>query len=262
MAGGNQILDVLDKEPDRYSLDSLVLWTTVAIFADVNYRKMTMDLNKQIIGIDRIGSTDPGIEAMALYFSPDDEECSKAIYDLSPRVCIVDEKSKKVKIGELGKIIKDADWTSLRYYKDENPNKKTFKEIDGKRWFICDEEGTVVEGNRFIITKGAVPVKIGGKEVRVQKIDNTIGKHPAIKIAGSIGIPDEKLGERIMTAVELKEGEKTTEDEIKEFCKGKMEEYEIPKHIVFLKENEIPVTRYGVVRYGPLKNMLKEKGYL
>ena len=59
-------------------------------------------------------------------------------------------------------------------------------------------------------------------------------------------MPDEKYGEEIMAWVQLADGVECTEDEIKEFCRGKIAHFKVPRYIAFV--NEFPMTVTGKVR--------------
>ena len=57
-----------------------------------------------------------------------------------------------------------------------------------------------------------------------------------------IGIPDVKYGEEIMAWVKLREGETTTDQEIREYCRGKIAHYKIPRYVKFVDAYPMTVT--------------------
>jgi fatty-acyl-CoA synthase len=61
-----------------------------------------------------------------------------------------------------------------------------------------------------------------------------------------IGVPNRKYGEEICAWIRLKEGESATAEEIKEFCRGRIAHYKIPKYIKFVEE--FPLTITGKVK--------------
>jgi len=60
-------------------------------------------------------------------------------------------------------------------------------------------------------------------------------------------VPDEKWGEAVKAVVILKEGEKATEEEIIEWCRGKMAGYKTPKSVGFISASEMPRTTTGKI---------------
>jgi fatty-acyl-CoA synthase len=61
-----------------------------------------------------------------------------------------------------------------------------------------------------------------------------------------IGVPDRRFGEEVMAWIRLKEGETTTVEELRAFCKGKIAHYKIPRFFKFV--NEYPMTISGKVQ--------------
>ena len=61
-----------------------------------------------------------------------------------------------------------------------------------------------------------------------------------------VGIPDEKYGEQILAAIELKEGQTATAEEFQDFCAGRIARHKIPKYWEF--NAPIPLTASGKVQ--------------
>lgn len=61
-----------------------------------------------------------------------------------------------------------------------------------------------------------------------------------------IGVPDYKYGEVVMAWLKFKEGKSTTEEELRDYCKGQIATYKIPKYFKFT--NEFPTTVTGKIR--------------
>ena len=62
-----------------------------------------------------------------------------------------------------------------------------------------------------------------------REIESLLYTHP--KIADALGIPDEKLGEAIVAWIRLKADQAACEDEIRDYCRGKIAHFKIPQHI-------------------------------
>jgi fatty-acyl-CoA synthase len=61
-----------------------------------------------------------------------------------------------------------------------------------------------------------------------------------------IGVPDDKYGEELMAWVQLAEGHEMTADELKDFCKGQIAHFKIPRYVKFV--SDFPMTVTGKVR--------------
>ncbi|NIU82373.1 MAG: hypothetical protein GWN17_02235 [Candidatus Korarchaeota archaeon] len=114
-----------------------------------------------------------------------------------------------------------------------------------------DEDGYV-----YIMDRKKDMIKSGGVAMWPREIEEVILRHPAVKEAAVIGIPDSEWGEGVHAIIVLKDGEMATEQEIINFCKKHMASYKKPKSIEFLKS--LPVSAYGKI----LKRELRERYWL
>jgi fatty-acyl-CoA synthase len=68
-----------------------------------------------------------------------------------------------------------------------------------------------------------------------------------------IGVPSEKYGEEVCAWIQLQKGEEATEEEIRDFCKGQIAHYKIPRYIMFV--DEFPKTVTGKVQKYKMREM-------
>jgi fatty-acyl-CoA synthase len=61
-----------------------------------------------------------------------------------------------------------------------------------------------------------------------------------------VGVPDERFGEELAAFVVLRDGAEVSEDELKEFCRGRIAHYKVPRYIRFV--SEFPMTVTGKVQ--------------
>ena len=87
----------------------------------------------------------------------------------------------------------------------------------------------------------------GGEKVYPAEVENLLFQHKNVADAQVIAIPDPRLGEEVCAYVRLKEkGVGTSEQELKNFCQGKISYFKIPKHILFT--DQFPLTVTGKVQ--------------
>ena len=67
-------------------------------------------------------------------------------------------------------------------------------------------------------------------------------RHPKVQDVQVIGVPDLKYGEEICAWIKLREGHRATSEEIREFCKGQIAHYKIPRYIEFVAEFPMTIT--------------------
>ena len=96
----------------------------------------------------------------------------------------------------------------------------------------------------------------GGENIYPREIEEFLYKHPNILDVQIVGVPDETFGEEISAWIKLKSGASMTADELKEYCKGKIARYKIPRYIAFVEE--FPMTASGKVQKFKLREQALE----
>jgi fatty-acyl-CoA synthase len=99
----------------------------------------------------------------------------------------------------------------------------------------------------------------GGENIYPREIEEFLHTLPKISDVQVIGVPDTKYGEEVCAWIRLREGETATEDEIRDFCRGQIATYKIPRYIRFT--TEFPMTVTGKIQKFRLREqMIQELG--
>ena len=121
------------------------------------------------------------------------------------------------------------------------------KAIDTARWMhtgdlaVMDDEGYV-----NIVGRIKDMIIRGGENVYPREIEEFLYTHPQIQDVQVVGLPDEKYGEEIMAWVKLKPGATTTSEEVRDFCRGRIAHYKIPRYVKFV--DAFPMTVTGKIQ--------------
>ena len=164
---------------------------------------------------------------------------------------------KTVPVGEQGEICARGYQIMRGYYNNE---KATHQAIDEAGWLHTGDIGLMREDGAFKITGRIKDMIIrGGENIYPREIEEFLYTNPKIRDAQVIGVPDRKMGEEICVWIQLREGETATEEEIKEFCKGKISHYKIPRYVKFV--TEFPMTVTGKIQKYKMREIsIKELG--
>ena len=131
--------------------------------------------------------------------------------------------------GKQGELCSRGYLVMKGYYKMPE---ETAKAIDADGWLHTGDLA-VMDENGYCKITGRIKNMIirGGENVYPREIEEYLFTHPKISDVQIYGIPDRKYGEQVMAAVILKKGAEMTEDEVRDFCKGKIANYKVPKYV-------------------------------
>jgi fatty-acyl-CoA synthase len=93
----------------------------------------------------------------------------------------------------------------------------------------------------------------GGENIYPREIENFLYQLPQIEMVEVAGIADKKYGEIVGAFIKLKSGMGLTQEEVQEFCRGKISRIKIPKHVLFV--DDFPKTASGKIQKFKLRQM-------
>ncbi len=113
------------------------------------------------------------------------------------------------------------------------------------------------DGYVYIVDRLKEMIITSGFNVYPREIEEELYKHTSIEEASVVGIDNEYRGQSVKAFIKLRVGEEVTEDQIKNFLKGKLAKYKLPSQIEFVKE--MPKTMVGKISKKDLVKNSKKK---
>ena len=151
---------------------------------------------------------------------------------------------RAVEVGASGELCTRGYSVMLGYWDDAG---RTAEVIDGARWMHTGDLATMDEdGYVNIIGRIKDMVIRGGENVYPREVEEFLYRHEEIVDVQVIGVPDERYGEEIMAWVKVREGSSLTEDAVRDFCRGQIAHYKVPRYVVFV--DEFPMTVTGKIQ--------------
>ncbi|PYP82985.1 MAG: long-chain fatty acid--CoA ligase [Blastocatellia bacterium AA13] len=146
---------------------------------------------------------------------------------------IFDENDQQVAPGVVGEIVLRGSNIMKGYYHNEAATREAFR----SGWFHTGDLGYCDNyGFYYIVDRKSDMIIRAGENIYPREIDEVLYRHPKIKDAATIGVPDPLYGEEVKSFVVLREGEGASEEEIIEFCKARLASFKCPRSVVFLED--------------------------
>jgi len=264
---GKPFADYLAEHHNELDLSRFMLLGNAGAGLTIENKKKIYEYLPHIIIGDAVGNTESTgnkIASLTVRESSDKSETTKfgRVYtDIIRRAVVIDpETGKEVGrgTGEVGELAypETTGAIGVGYYNDPEMTNEVWKTFNGVRYEVSGDLATVdADGSIRLLGRHTGIINTGGEKVYAEEIEEMIKGHPKIQKLGITGVPDERWGEAVTAIAVLLPGEKMTEEELNEYCRGKMAGYKIPKHVFFVPD--IPMSATGKAERPKLKLMAK-----
>lgn len=232
MAGAPCPIEVMRKVVDKMAPEVTIAYGQTEASPVVTQTRTDDDIERRVT---TVGRTIPGVELKII--NPETgEECPPGVQG---EICV------------RGYVVMKG------YYKMPEA---TAKAIDQDGWLHSGDLGTKDEEGYVKITGRLKDMIIrGGENIYPREIEEFLYTHPKVLDVQVIGVPSVKYGEEVLAAIKLREGMTATEEEIREFCQGKIARHKIPKYVRFV--DSYPMTASGKIQKYKLREWaIKELG--
>ena len=157
---------------------------------------------------------------------------------------VVDVNGAIVPSGEPGELCTRGYSVMIGYW--EEPD-RTADSIDADGWMHSGDLATIdAEGYGNIVGRLKDMVIRGGENIYPREVEDYLYRHPAVEDVAVVGIPDERMGEELCAWVRLKPDASADAEAIREFCRGQIAHYKVPRYVRIV--GEFPTTVTGKVQ--------------
>jgi len=153
-------------------------------------------------------------------------------------------------VGHQGELLTRGYLVMKGYWNDAERTAEAIR----RGWMHTGDLATIdTEGYCRITGRSKDMLIRGGENVYPAEIEEFLTTHPDISQAQVFGLPDPKYGEEVAVWVILRPGVRMSEDVLRDWCRGKIAHYKVPRYIRFV--GEMPMTVTGK----PQKFVMREK---
>ena len=163
--------------------------------------------------------------------------------DVEVRIVDIDTGEDRAS-GVQGELLTRGYHVMKGYYKMDDMTREVMDE-DG--WLHTGDLAVMDENGYVKITGRAKDMVIrGGENIYPREIEEFLYTHPDVSDVQVYGVPDEKYGELVAAAIQLKPGAETSAEDIREFCRENIARYKVPYYVDFVEE--YPMTASGKIQ--------------
>ena len=221
----------------EYDLSSLFMVTSGGAIFTAGLKQELLDLLPDIRILDALGSSETGAQAST--FATKDGGVQTGSFDMAAgNIVLSEDLSRQLAPGddETGWLAREG-FVPLGYYKDAEKTAKTFPVIGGKRFSVPGDRARVAaSGELELLGRDSVTINSGGEKIFAEEVEHALKHHPSVYDCVVCGTPNERWGSQVTAIVQLREGEKPSEDDLKAVANEHVTRYKLPKAFVYVDQ--------------------------
>jgi len=150
-----------------------------------------------------------------------------------------------VAAGEPGELIGTSPFAVTKYWNKPEETRQCFLEMNGQVWYRTKDIVRIDSENRlFYLDRSVDMIKHKGYRIAAAEIERVLQEHTAVLSSCVVGVPDEKVGERIKAFVVLKTDVRGVSSfELTKWCRDRLAPYKVPHYIEF--RDMLPKSKVG-----------------
>ncbi len=167
-------------------------------------------------------------------------------------VQIRDELDREVADGDLGEICVRGPGVMLGYFDQPEATATVLREgwLHTGDLAVRDKDGYL-----FFRDRAKDMIKTGGENVYAAEIEQMLYTHPAVMECGVLGVPSVEWDEEVRAVVAVRDGHRVTQGELQAFLREHLAGYKVPKVIMFVPPERMPVNPSGKIVKGRLREL-------
>ena len=222
-----------------YDITSLARVVSAGATLSADAKRELMARAPGAMVIDMIGASEGGPFAISLTM-PGQEPPATAVFTATPSTVLFDEAWRRIEPGSgRAGVLAASGSMPKEYYNDPQRTASTFRVIDGVRYSVPGDYAVIdADGTVHLLGRGSVCINTGGEKVYPEEVEVAARSHPAVDDCVAVGVPDERLGEKLALVVSVVPQRSVGPAEIIDHVKSQIAAYKAPRHVVFVDRVE------------------------
>jgi acyl-CoA synthetase (AMP-forming)/AMP-acid ligase II len=213
-----------------YDASSLFAISSSAALFSPSVKQQFVTALPGVMLTDSIGSSETGFTGIGLVTGADEAAGGPRVMPV-PETIVIGDDGRPAPPGVIGRLARRGH-LPLGYYQDPEKTAAMFTEIDGVRYAMpgdlarMEDDGTVT-----LLGRGNTCVNTGGEKVFPEEVEGALKSHPAVFDALVIGIPDDRLGQRVAALIQPREGHEVDLAALEAHLRTKIAGYKLPRAV-------------------------------
>jgi acyl-CoA synthetase (AMP-forming)/AMP-acid ligase II len=224
-------------DPARYDASSLFALSSHAALFSRSVQDRILAALPNVVLTDAIGSSEGGFNGIQ-QVSKDAESTGGPRVNPGADVIVIDEDGRPVPRGSggVGRVGRTG-CIPFGYYKDPERTARLFVEVDGVRYVVPGDYARMeTDGTMTLLGRGNVSVNTGGEKVFPEEVEGALKSHPDVFDAIVIGVPDERLGQRVGAVVAPRPGANPDLPTLDKHVRATLAGYKVPRSLWLVDE--------------------------
>jgi 3-oxocholest-4-en-26-oate---CoA ligase len=227
------LIDALGEKD--YDTSSLWSFSSSASLFSKTVREAAAAALPNVMITDAIGSSETGFAGIA-FISAGDEHKGGPTVTAGPDVIVIDDDGNICQTGQIGRLGRGGH-IPLGYWKDPEKTAALFVEVNGKRytvpgdWARVEDDGTIT-----MLGRGNTCVNTGGEKVFPEEVENALKSHPDVFDAIVVGVPDDRLGQRVGALLQIAPGVTVDLAAVDAHVRAQLAGYKVPRSVWLVDE--------------------------
>jgi acyl-CoA synthetase (AMP-forming)/AMP-acid ligase II len=214
-----------------YDGSSLVAVSSHAALFSPSVKEQYLEALPHVVITDAIGSSESGFNGLGLVVKGAKQGTDGPRVNGGPNTIVIDEDNNRVAPGETGRLARGGH-VPLGYYKDPQKSATIFAEVDGARYVVpgdyarLEDDGTIT-----LLGRGNVSINTAGEKVFPEEVEAALKSYVDVFDALVVGVPDERLGQRVAALVQPREGRAVDFAALAAHMRARLAGYKTPRSI-------------------------------
>ena len=239
-----------------YDVSSVLAISSSAALFSPSVKEQYLDALPNAVITDSIGSSETGFSGISVV-SKDEVFSGGPRVKADSQTTVIDDEGRTLTpgSGEVGWLARSGH-VPIGYYKDETKSGRVFVQVDGVPHVVPGDHARIEEdGAITMLGRGVMCVNTGGEKVFPEEVEGVLKSHPDVFDVLVVGVPDERLGQRVAAVVQARSGSEPTFQDLDAYVRRELAGYKAPRSVDFV--DELPRTASGKVQKHLLRTQLQ-----